>query len=455
MPFHIGLLAFPDITQLDMTGPYEVFIKFPDAKVHLIWKSRQPVTAGGGMQTRADHDVCRMPAARFDLRAGRRGHERVAQRRRDARLYSASGERRALCDQRLHRRAGARRGGSPEGQARCDALDDHENAARLRCDADRERVVCGRQRDHRWRRHGGRRFRAHRRGAGVARISRRKRSFRHGIRPATLRLIRPFTGSSMSRLVRAWQRIPMHMAILLRLSSPRKGRAECRVFREALIAMTAPLPAAYEVRAHNGAAASENKIHDDTVAQRFGFKGALVPGVAVFAYHGAPAGCALGPRVSGARRGGLPVSEARVRRRDGAGDGGGRRRRHSRCWSRAAANAAPPGTPSMPPPREAPAIDSLPAGVPPAERPKASEESLGVGRALGIVPMVIDRAALLGLSRRDPRDRAALSRGRPGASGADSAACELRAAAERRAGALDPRRQHDPLPCAPRASAKS
>jgi len=36
MPFHIGLLRFPDITQLDMTGPYEVFIKFPDAKVHLV-----------------------------------------------------------------------------------------------------------------------------------------------------------------------------------------------------------------------------------------------------------------------------------------------------------------------------------------------------------------------------------------------------------------------------------
>src|SRR5437764_13813168 len=50
MPFHIGLLLFPDITQLDMTGPYEVFIKFPDAKVHLIWKTHAPVTAGGGMQ---------------------------------------------------------------------------------------------------------------------------------------------------------------------------------------------------------------------------------------------------------------------------------------------------------------------------------------------------------------------------------------------------------------------
>src|SRR3954470_7173567 len=50
MPFHIGLLLFPDITQLDMTGPYEVFIKLPGAEVHLIWKTRAPVTAGGGMQ---------------------------------------------------------------------------------------------------------------------------------------------------------------------------------------------------------------------------------------------------------------------------------------------------------------------------------------------------------------------------------------------------------------------
>src|SRR5436309_2447981 len=50
MPFHIGLLLFPNITQLDLTGPYEVFIKFPDARVHLIWKTRESVTAGGGMQ---------------------------------------------------------------------------------------------------------------------------------------------------------------------------------------------------------------------------------------------------------------------------------------------------------------------------------------------------------------------------------------------------------------------
>ncbi len=36
--------------------------------------------------------------------------------------------------------------------------------------------------------------------------------------------------------------------------------------------------------AHHDAAASANKIHDDTIAQQYGFRGALVPGVSVYAY---------------------------------------------------------------------------------------------------------------------------------------------------------------------------
>jgi cyclohexyl-isocyanide hydratase len=54
MPFRIGLLLFPDITQLDMTGPYEVFTKFPGAEVRLIWKTLEPVVAGGGMRIMPD-----------------------------------------------------------------------------------------------------------------------------------------------------------------------------------------------------------------------------------------------------------------------------------------------------------------------------------------------------------------------------------------------------------------
>lgn len=40
----------------------------------------------------------------------------------------------------------------------------------------------------------------------------------------------------------------------------------------------------YRVSAYNTSKQSENKIHDDTVAQRFGFRGGLVPGVDVMAY---------------------------------------------------------------------------------------------------------------------------------------------------------------------------
>jgi acyl dehydratase len=40
----------------------------------------------------------------------------------------------------------------------------------------------------------------------------------------------------------------------------------------------------YSIVAFNAAKLSENKMHDDTVAKKFGFTGGLVPGVDVFAY---------------------------------------------------------------------------------------------------------------------------------------------------------------------------
>ena len=40
----------------------------------------------------------------------------------------------------------------------------------------------------------------------------------------------------------------------------------------------------YRVSAYNTATASANKIHDDAVAQKLGFRGGLVPGVDVYAY---------------------------------------------------------------------------------------------------------------------------------------------------------------------------
>ena len=42
-PLQIGLLIFPKVTQLDFTGPLQVFSNVPGAKVHLIWKRIEPV----------------------------------------------------------------------------------------------------------------------------------------------------------------------------------------------------------------------------------------------------------------------------------------------------------------------------------------------------------------------------------------------------------------------------
>lgn len=50
MSLQIGLLLYPNLTQLDLTGPFEVFSHMPDTKVHLIWKTLEPVAADTGMQ---------------------------------------------------------------------------------------------------------------------------------------------------------------------------------------------------------------------------------------------------------------------------------------------------------------------------------------------------------------------------------------------------------------------
>jgi cyclohexyl-isocyanide hydratase len=48
--FRIGLLLFPRMTQLDLTGPFEVFAKLPGADVLLLWKTLQPVEAETGLR---------------------------------------------------------------------------------------------------------------------------------------------------------------------------------------------------------------------------------------------------------------------------------------------------------------------------------------------------------------------------------------------------------------------
>lgn len=49
MTLHIGLLVFPGVQQLDLTGPHDVLASLPDAAVHLVWKSRDTVASSSGL----------------------------------------------------------------------------------------------------------------------------------------------------------------------------------------------------------------------------------------------------------------------------------------------------------------------------------------------------------------------------------------------------------------------
>src|SRR5215467_5249374 len=45
----IGMLLFPQLTQLDLTGPHEVLARLPGARVELVARTREPVTSETGM----------------------------------------------------------------------------------------------------------------------------------------------------------------------------------------------------------------------------------------------------------------------------------------------------------------------------------------------------------------------------------------------------------------------
>lgn len=47
--YEIGFLIFPNLTQLDFTGPLQVLARLPGARTHIIAKSREPVPTDCGL----------------------------------------------------------------------------------------------------------------------------------------------------------------------------------------------------------------------------------------------------------------------------------------------------------------------------------------------------------------------------------------------------------------------
>ncbi len=156
--------------------------------------------------------------------------------------------------------------------------------------------------------------------------------------------------------------------------------------------MTAEAMLNYTVEAYNLSHASENKIHDDDVAQKLGFTGGLVPGVEVFAYmtH-VPVtvwGTAFFERGQISCRFAKPVYDGRVATVVGEPEGGARLqlRVESGGMLCATGEARLPEADS-PPPRAA----DYAAPEPPAIRPPADEKSLAVGTELAVPPRRLTR----------------------------------------------------------------
>lgn len=65
MTIRIGMLLFPQITQLDLTAPFEVLARVPSAEISLLWKTTGPVTATTGLTLHAT--VALADAPQFDV----------------------------------------------------------------------------------------------------------------------------------------------------------------------------------------------------------------------------------------------------------------------------------------------------------------------------------------------------------------------------------------------------
>ena len=153
--------------------------------------------------------------------------------------------------------------------------------------------------------------------------------------------------------------------------------------------MNASTLAAYSVAAYNTAKSSENKIHDDTVARKFGFRGGLVPGVDVYAYmtH-LPVerwGRAWLERGTAECRFMKPVYEGSTAVVTAeSSDTGIALQVTSQEELCATGTAALPAAASAPP-----ELASFASATPPENRPPADEVSLAVGKVFGTRPLAV------------------------------------------------------------------
>ncbi len=74
-PLHIGFVLFPALTQLDLTGPWEVLTRLPNAQCHLLSQNLEPVqSASGGLRLLPTQSLAACPQLGMICVPGGPGH---------------------------------------------------------------------------------------------------------------------------------------------------------------------------------------------------------------------------------------------------------------------------------------------------------------------------------------------------------------------------------------------
>jgi cyclohexyl-isocyanide hydratase len=59
--FNVGFVIFPDLTQLDFTGPQQVLARLPDSAMHIVAKTLDPVPSDSGLSLMPTHTFADSP----------------------------------------------------------------------------------------------------------------------------------------------------------------------------------------------------------------------------------------------------------------------------------------------------------------------------------------------------------------------------------------------------------
>ena len=149
--FTIGMLIFPRMTQLDFTGPFEVFARIPNAKVHVLWKQIEPIISDRGLAIMPTTTLDDCPNLDLICVPGGPGQIAMMDDEQIVTFVRNQGPTRKICYLRVYRSADSGSGGTPNWLQSNHPLDVTRSIGRIWSDS-RHESDCRGSESYYWRR---------------------------------------------------------------------------------------------------------------------------------------------------------------------------------------------------------------------------------------------------------------------------------------------------------------